>query len=69
MNDMATGHAPRQRNATDASGQEEIVAVILRALRAIEYGSVEITIHDSAVVQIERTEKVRFNKVGSVGAK
>lgn len=35
---------------------------ILNAIRAIRYGSVEITIHDSKVVQIERTEKVRFDK-------
>ncbi len=35
---------------------------ILRAIRAICYGSVEIIIHDSEVVQIERKEKVRLDK-------
>lgn len=34
---------------------------IRRALEGLAYGSVEIVIHDSKVVQIERKEKVRFN--------
>jgi hypothetical protein len=34
---------------------------ILDAVRAIRFGSVEIVIHDSKVVQIIRTEKVRFD--------
>jgi hypothetical protein len=34
---------------------------VLRALRAIKYGSLEIVIHDSEVVQIIRKEKVRFD--------
>lgn len=33
---------------------------ILLAIKNIRYGSVEIIIHDSKVVQIERKEKVRF---------
>ncbi len=40
----------------------EVEREILKALRDIQYGSVEITIHDSKVVQVERTEKVRFDK-------
>ncbi|HVR96907.1 MAG TPA: YezD family protein [Thermoanaerobaculia bacterium] len=35
---------------------------ILHALREIRYGSLEITIHDSRVVQIERREKVRLER-------
>ena len=34
---------------------------ILRALQGLSFGSVEIIVHDSKVVQIERKEKVRFN--------
>ena len=34
---------------------------ILLALREIRYGSVEIIIHDSRIVQIERKEKIRMN--------
>ena len=33
---------------------------ILDAVRGIRYGSVEVVIHDSRVVQVVRTEKVRF---------
>lgn len=34
---------------------------ILRALQDIRYGSVEIIIHDSRIVQIERKEKIRID--------
>lgn len=37
-----------------------IIEKIVQALRDIRYGSVEITIHDSRVVQIEKKEKVRL---------
>ena len=33
---------------------------ILKAVRNIRFGSVEITVHDSNVVQIECKEKFRF---------
>ena len=36
---------------------------ILEAVRSLEYGSVEVVVHDSQVVQIERREKVRLGKV------
>jgi hypothetical protein len=38
----------------------DIEQKILFALKGIRYGSVEIVIHDSRIVQIERKEKVRF---------
>lgn len=38
---------------------------ILAALRDIRFGSVEIVIQDSRVVQIERREKVRLDREGS----
>ena len=34
---------------------------ILRALQEIRFGSVEIIIHDSRIVQIERKEKIRID--------
>lgn len=33
---------------------------IAHALRQLRYGSVEITVHDGRIVQIERKEKLRF---------
>jgi hypothetical protein len=35
---------------------------ILEALQGIRFGAVEIVIHDGKVVQIERKERVRFEK-------
>lgn len=34
---------------------------ILQSLEGIEYGSVEIVIHDSQITQIDRLEKRRFS--------
>lgn len=36
--------------------QEEI----FKAIQSLRYGSVEVVVHDSEIVQIERKEKVRF---------
>lgn len=40
---------------------EAIVTQILKALKDIQYGYVQITVHDSKVVQIDKTEKVRLD--------
>ncbi len=37
---------------------------ILQSLQQIRFGTLEIVIHDSRVVQIERSEKVRFDVKG-----
>jgi hypothetical protein len=41
---------------------DDVDTRILRAVRSLAYGSVEIVVHDSRVVQIERREKLRFDK-------
>lgn len=33
---------------------------ILRAIRNVRFGSVEVIIHDSKIVQVERRDKIRF---------
>ena len=43
------------------SANDPILNAVKAAIEAIKFGSVEIVIHDSKVVQIERKEKVRFN--------
>lgn len=35
---------------------------ILQAVRSIKYGTVLVVIHNSAVVQIESTQKLRFEE-------
>ena len=43
------------------SNTTDIEKRILEAIQGIKYGAVEVLIHDSRVVQIERSEKVRFD--------
>ncbi len=50
----------QQTNALADEGTRQVTQQILRALQEIRYGSVEIVIHDSKVVQIERKEKIRI---------
>ena len=50
---------PHRADPPRATPAEQL---ILEAVRAIRFGTVQITIHDSQVVQIERTEKVRIGK-------
>ena len=42
-----------------AGHESGIEQIILQALKDLRFGSVEIIVHDSKVVQIERREKVR----------
>ena len=46
-------------------GEEELRRIeeeLTQALSEIRFGSIEIVIQDSRVVQIERREKVRFDR-------
>lgn len=55
------------RTFTDSSALPEqsvhtqVERAIIHALKGIRFGSVEIIVHDSKVVQIERKEKTRFD--------
>ena len=46
---------------SDNSEAEAGVKKILTALRGLKFGSVEITVHEGRIVQIERKEKQRLN--------
>jgi hypothetical protein len=50
------------RKHNNAQLPTEIADQIALALQEIRFGSVEILIHDGKVVQIERREKIRFDK-------
>ena len=43
---------------------DEILRRIANAISGVRFGSVEVVIQDSRVVQIERKEKFRFDKPG-----
>lgn len=55
---MSKPEDKQDERARKTEGQWE--TEILRAVREVKYGSVEIVIHDSRVVQVERREKIRF---------
>jgi hypothetical protein len=40
----------------------DVEAEVLRAIRDTRFGSVEVVIHQSRIVQITRSEKVRFDR-------
>ena len=52
-----------QANLMDAQSRPnpEDLTHILSALQGVRYGSIEIIIHDSRIVQIDRKEKLRFH--------
>ena len=50
----------KPKNLASVPDEAEIVRRILRALADLEFGSVQIIVHDSKVVQIERTQRSRF---------
>jgi hypothetical protein len=41
---------------------DEVIAEIQRAIEQLRFGSVEITVHEGRVTQIEKREKVRFGQ-------
>jgi hypothetical protein len=44
--------------------ENEVLRRIASAISGVRFGSVEVVIQDSRVVQIERKEKFRFDKPG-----
>lgn len=47
--------------AKSQSDMPDIDKLLRETLTRIEYGSIEISIHDSRIVQVQITEKMRFN--------
>ena len=58
----------RHTGTPDTEWDLDLEQQILRAIKHVRYGSVEIIIHDSKVVQIERKEKIRLDN-GAAGNK
>jgi hypothetical protein len=50
-----------ERNDSRAA---QLAENVLEALRGLRFGSVEIVVHEARVVQIVRTERVRFADEG-----
>lgn len=55
---MATAKPSETAPDTDARWLE----IVRQHVRSLQYGVVQIVVHDSRVTQIERTERVRLEK-------
>ena len=51
----------QQRVIQSQEQNQDIADKILLAIKDLRFGSVEVVIHDSKVVQIERKEKIRID--------
>jgi hypothetical protein len=51
----------QQRVIQSQEQNQDIAHKILLAIKDLRFGSVEVVIHDSKVVQIERKEKIRID--------
>lgn len=50
-------------NIENIESQDKVLLLkVLQAIKSISYGTVQITIHDSQVVQIDKTEKIRIRR-------
>jgi hypothetical protein len=47
---------------SNRNNEDEVLRRIASAISGVRFGSVEVVIQDSRVVQIERKEKFRFDK-------
>lgn len=54
--------AMEQQELSKTNPDFDLGLQIVQAVKGIRFGSVEITIHEGKVVQIERKEKLRFDK-------
>ena len=52
----------RRDGQSEPDWGDEILRRIANAISGVRFGSVEVVIQDSRVVQIERKEKFRFDK-------
>jgi hypothetical protein len=59
--ERVVGVSRTDQDTTNPYSDGAVEQAILLALKGIRFGSVEIIVHDSRVVQIERKEKTRFD--------
>ena len=60
MPESTDGEDSNRQVAIPADLRESAESAILNAVRSLRYGSVEVIVHDSRVVQIECKKKIRF---------
>lgn len=57
---VATGPLPT--GSADGADEASAREAILRALRGLRFGNVNVVVQDGVIVQIERTEKLRLRQ-------
>ena len=61
---MSSNHIDNKRTGPSwRAADARIARQILDALTGMRFGSVEVIVHDGQLVQMERREKVRFDKL------
>lgn len=51
-----------QKPSVGRSGDTKWLELVVQHVKSLRYGVVEIVVHDSRVIQIEKTERVRLDK-------
>jgi hypothetical protein len=52
----------------NAKELEQWLSLVKEQIRSLHYGVVQIVVHDSKVVQIDRTEKLRLERWGATAS-
>lgn len=55
-------HINRIAKLLKDESDEKIFLNLLKSIKSIEYGYIQIIIQNSQIVQIDKTEKIRLNK-------
>jgi hypothetical protein len=61
MNNQQTGDAQRNKDDADTN-QQSWLELVRQQVSSLKFGTVQITVHDSRVTQVERLEKVRLDR-------
>ena len=52
----------QQKTQVSGAGDAKWLELVVQHVKSLRYGVVEIVVHDSRVIQIEKTERVRLDK-------
>jgi hypothetical protein len=52
----------QQKVPVNGTGDLKWLELVVQNVKSLRYGVVEIVVHDSRVIQIEKTERVRLDK-------
>jgi len=53
----------QQKAPVGGTSDSKWLELVVQHVKSLRYGVVEIVVHDSRVIQIEKTERVRLDKI------